>query len=122
MVRRILLATLAAVLLYVGYGLYNVNDNWRRDAIVWAAASGNGPQIVSLLAEGASPSQVGWEEHLTPQGAASATGHVTIVRLLLDSCANVNERDDSRTTALTYAKRRNLKRIAAMLIAAGGHE
>ncbi|KAG5510432.1 hypothetical protein GH5_06631 [Leishmania sp. Ghana 2012 LV757] len=48
--------------------------------------------------------------------------HVEIVKILIDNGADVNQVDGDGNTPLYLARKRNHKRIAALLEAAGGHE
>ena len=125
-VKRALWILLAICLLFpCSYALWlgmAFRDIWLRDGMVNAARAGDARTIEQLMSIGASPSPVGWEEHVTPLGGATQCGQVGVVRLLLRRGANVNERDDHRETALTLARRCRQAQIAQLLTNAGGHE
>lgn len=69
-----------------------------RDELVEASRRGDAARVHVWVALGANPSRVGWEEHVTPLGAAAQAERADMVRLLLRLGANVNERDDHRQT------------------------
>jgi len=93
-----------------------------RDILVSAARNGDLATVKALVFLGADPSVVGWEEHFTPLGAAAYAGKTDIVRYLLAQGADIQRRDDSKFTALFWAKERNQSHIIALLKQAGATE
>lgn len=120
--KRILLASLALVVSFIGFLIYEFGRGCTRDQMVDASMSGDVRTIQRLLAEGANPSLVGVEDHYTPLGAATMMGRGDVVRLLIRSGANVNELDDHRDTPIAIARRNGQTEIARILKRAGGHE
>ena len=118
--RTLLWVVLTFALVAVSVALL-IGPNYVRDDLVEAARQGDTQRINLLLALGANPSRVGFEEHVTPLGAAAQSGRSDVVRLLLRKSANVNEKDDHQETALGIARRHGKTEIVRLLEAAGGH-
>ncbi|MBC8134847.1 MAG: ankyrin repeat domain-containing protein [Fibrella sp.] len=82
--------------------IYNVftRSHLGRDSPCDAAYYGRCWEIRLLLASGADPSRVGWEDHFTPLGQAVRGGHLEAARLLLQYGADPNVPNDSGNTAI----------------------
>lgn len=93
-----------------------------RDVLVAAARDGDIVTVKMLVFLGVAPSQVGWEEHFTPLGAAAYAGRTKAVRYLIAHGADIQRRDDNKRTALHWAKEGNQSYIVALLKQAGATE
>ena len=58
----------------------------------------------------------------TPLTCAAQQGHAEIVRLLLDSGADISAKDDSHLTALQWAQEKGHDDVVSMLKGAGAEE
>jgi hypothetical protein len=96
------------------------------DILIDAAMVGDLKRVKGLSTFDFALSRVGFEDHLTPLGAASGGaygggGHIDIVKFLLSKGVDVNARDDYEKTALQYARDQKHPEIEKLLLAAGGH-
>jgi ankyrin repeat protein len=84
---------------------------------------GNAPKVQELLAAGADVNfNLTAHPSCIPLTCAAQQGHAEIVRLLLDSGADVSARDDSHMTALQWAREKGHGDVVSMLKGAGAKE
>ncbi len=109
---------------------YAVSD-FGRDDLCDAASLGKCNAIRFLLAMGANPSHVGWEDHFTPLGSAVWGGQIEAAQILLAHGADPNTLDNDKNTAIHSincafhhfepGSPDNQEQVIALLRAAGGH-
>lgn len=100
-------------------------SDFGRDALCGAAYGGDLIGIRLLVAAGADPSRVGWEEHFTPLAETVRGGQVEAARLLLQLGADPNRPNDNgwgtsaaETTASGDGEPEQCKAIVTLLNAA----
>jgi hypothetical protein len=122
--RILILVAITGILCTVTYiSMYCWSNSWfgPHDELIDAAGLGDLQRVKDISRYDLVLSRVGFEDHLTPLGAAAAGGHVAIVKFLLSKGVDVNARDDYKKTALQYARDQKHQEIEKLLLAAGGH-
>lgn len=89
------------------------------EALYAAASSGELEVVETLLSLGADPDECGGAKYHTPLGAASAEGHLAVVRRLIKAGANVEYSDTRMGNALQIAACRGHSDCVRVLVKAG---
>jgi hypothetical protein len=124
----ILVAVFGALftVVYLGLFFWSYSIFGPHDLLIDAAMVGDLGRVKYLSNFDLAISRTGFEDHLTPLGAASGGalaggGYIDIVKFLLSKGVDVNARDDYKKTALQYARDQKHQEIEKLLLAAGGH-
>ena len=89
------------------------------DTIISAARTGDFDTVQRLAPYDLTLSRTGFEEHMTPLGAAVQKNHVPMVAFLLSKNVDVHSRDDHGKTALRLSRYWDNKEISRLLLKAG---
>ena len=125
--RRLLIfsLTLAASLLLTSLivSYRNASNRDLSHELIESSWRGDVRKVGELLAAGADVNfSLTAHPSCIPLTCAAQQGHAEVVRLLLDSGANVNARDDSHLTALQWAQEKGHGDVVSMLKGAGAKE
>lgn len=97
----------------------DVAVHWSHDYVVMAAAHGDIGRVKRLARFDPYLSRVGFEEHMTPLGAAAYSGNASLVHYLLSKGVDVDRADDKGLTAKGRAASTGHEDIIRILEQAG---